>query len=710
MNSKFLRVLVALAVVALLALPASAQNPQDKKLKAATLDGTTGLFKSYDAETLLKGELNFSLGIDSYNRDTNDLEIRDLPASFSVGLHDRVEFYGSWIYQRHIESDAIAYYRLIPGQAPRPAQTLTGATSFTQVAPFIDVPTANGMSDLLLGVKFNFLSERTGAPLGMGLAIFTTLPIADSNISMNRGLTSGANSGGAVLLISKRAGKIAQVHFNTGANWVSNPDWEGTNLADLQNEFIWRGGAGFPAYGRVQIIGEVSGTTYWGTRTLGLNPRTAVDIIGGVRFYPTKSITVGAGYQATINHVKDQPGIGVVPAGTNGFVAQFTMGRRINRPPAVTCQVATPTIKQADTTAVRASGTDPDRDEPLTYTWSTSGGKITGTGDAATFDATGIAPGKYTVTAVVSDGEKTATCSSEITVLKRNEAPTVRCEPTSTTATVGDSVSIKASASDPNNDQLTYTWTVNGQKLAADTPSITFGTAGRDPGDYTVKVDASDGEFTATCSTVVTVRAAPKVNRPPVIEVENAIVDVPCGETAVLRIKTSDPDGDRVQVKWAASCGTVQITDSGATFSAGGGRAGSCPITATADDGNGGTASATITANIHECLSAGFAPGSFRLDNVAKALLDDVATRMNSDPKLVANITGYTDGSKLEKSVKGLGAKRAQAMADYLVKKKGVDASRLTTNDGGTSKPIGDDKTAEGRKLNRRAVIELSVR
>jgi OOP family OmpA-OmpF porin len=59
--------------------------------------------------------------------------------------------------------------------------------------------------------------------------------------------------------------------------------------------------------------------------------------------------------------------------------------------------------------------------------------------------------------------------------------------------------------------------------------------------------------------------------------------------------------------------------------------------------------------------------------------------------------------------MKALGEKRAKAVADYLAK-KGVDPSRLSTNDGGTSKPIGDDKTEAGRKLNRRAVIELVVR
>jgi outer membrane protein OmpA-like peptidoglycan-associated protein len=708
MNSKFLRVLVALVAVALLALPALGQNPQEKKLKAATLDGTTGLFKTYDAETLIQGEMNFSIGMSRYNRDTNALEITDYPAAFSIGLVDRLEFYGSWVFQRHIESDHISYYRLLPGQPPVPAQTTTGFTTFNQTAPFIDVPDANGPSDLLLGVKVNFLSERRGDPLGMGLAVFTNLAVADSNISMNRGLTSGSTSGGAMLLLSKRARRIAQVHFNTGVKWVANPDLNGATLADLQNEWLWKFGAGFPAYGRIQIIGEVLGTTYWGTRTAGANPRTAVDLIAGMRFYPSKRITVGAGWQGTINHIDDNPSIGTYPAGYNGFVAQFTFGRRINRPPSVTCQVPNPTIKQDETTAVRASGTDPDRDE-LTYSWSASGGKITGSGDSATFDATGIAPGKYTVTATVSDGELTATCSSEITVIKKNLPPVVRCEPASTSVTVGESVTINSNASDPNNDKLTYTWTVNGQKLAADTPSITFGTAGREPGDYTVKVEVSDGELTASCSSVVTVRPAPVVNRPPVLTVENEIVDVPCGESVVLNVKADDPDGDVVSVKWSAACGNIVVTDTGVTFSAGGGRAGRCAITATGDDGKGGITSTTVTANVHECLSVGFASGSYRLDNVAKALLDDVATRMNNDPKLVASITGYTDSSKRETRIKGLGEKRAKAVADYLAK-KGVDPSRLSTNDGGTSKPIGDENTEAGRKLNRRAVIELVVR
>jgi OmpA-OmpF porin, OOP family len=77
---------------------------------------------------------------------------------------------------------------------------------------------------------------------------------------------------------------------------------------------------------------------------------------------------------------------------------------------------------------------------------------------------------------------------------------------------------------------------------------------------------------------------------------------------------------------------------------------------------------------------------------------------MQSDTRVRANIIGYTDDSRRGK---GLGIKRAEAVADYL-RKKQIDASRLTTSDGGTSNPVADNKTAKGRTANRRVEIEFS--
>jgi outer membrane protein OmpA-like peptidoglycan-associated protein len=104
-----------------------------------------------------------------------------------------------------------------------------------------------------------------------------------------------------------------------------------------------------------------------------------------------------------------------------------------------------------------------------------------------------------------------------------------------------------------------------------------------------------------------------------------------------------------------------------------------------------------------------FATGGRVLDNCAKAALDDLAVRMKNDARLQAKIIGYTDGSRYETSLKNLGERRAKAVSAYL-EKKGVDPSRLVVVDEGANNPVGDNKTAAGRKLNRRVEIELTAR
>jgi outer membrane protein OmpA-like peptidoglycan-associated protein len=104
---------------------------------------------------------------------------------------------------------------------------------------------------------------------------------------------------------------------------------------------------------------------------------------------------------------------------------------------------------------------------------------------------------------------------------------------------------------------------------------------------------------------------------------------------------------------------------------------------------------------------SGFPERRDRVNNVAKAILDNTATQMKNDSHLRASIAGFTDGSKREARVKNLGLKRAQAVVNYLAG-KGIEASRLTATDGGVSK-VGDSKTEAGRKENRRAEILLSV-
>jgi outer membrane protein OmpA-like peptidoglycan-associated protein len=703
--------------VLLFAFSGFAQNQTKKRWNAASLDGTTGLFKVWDAEALRHGETNWTFGYDQLNRYPGKLTVGRAVTGVSIGLWDRFEFAASVDIQRHIKAVGIEPYSIYPqvtpysdGSSPDPQISMLtdGYRSSNQIAPFMDVPVSNGRSDFHFSAKYNIFSERRGDPVSLALTGFGTVPASSDCEYLNRGLTSGAYQGGFAWLLSKTLTENARMHFNVGTNLYSNPTND-SFLADVQHEFYYRVGAELPAYKRLRFIGEFLGTKYYGQATENLNPKSPVDIIAGVRYYAKEWLTFGGGYQLTL-HQTTANGL----EDKNGFVVQGTLGTRRNDPPTVTCAVAKPSILQGDTTTVRASAVDPDGDR-LTYSWTASGGKVDGAGDTVTFNATGLAPGKYTVTNTVADKKHQASCSADITVLKRNIAPTAAIEPTSCSLIQGESANFKCIGSDGNNDPLTYSWTIDGQKIAASGPQATFGSEGRKPGSYAIQCSVSDGEASAsvTANCAVKERAIP--NKPPTINCQTATMDVASGASIELRAKASDPDGDNLTYSWTASGGSVSGSGETATFNATGVKAGSYTVTVTVTDSKGAKASCSMTVNVSERLSVTkekcgyFAVKGARVDNCAKAILDDLAVRMKNDPKLKANVIGYTDGSKTEAGVKGLGEKRAKAMVEYL-EKQGVESSRLTATDGGANNPVGDNKTADGRTLNRRVEIELSVR
>ena len=373
MNSRCVRITTTIVVVLLFAFSGFAQQECRMNCKAASLDGTSGLFKTWDAENLRQGEINFTFGYDMFHRAPGKLTIGRTPVGGAFGLFDRFEVFGTWDVYRRITADDIATYRGY--SAPMPAMTPDGVISFTQAAPFIDVPSANGIGDVHLGIKFNILSERRGDSLSMALSGFGTIPGHRDIDGLNKGLSSGAYAGGFAWLLSKTVADTVRFHFNMGTNLVASPSdiedipWQ---LATLQNEFIYRGGAEMAIHRAIRVIAELDGRQYYGGSSDGLNPKSPVDVIVGMRFFPAEWASLGAGYQVTL-HQTDANGI----MEKSGFVVQGTLGTRKNDPPTVTCAVAKASILQGDTTTVRASAVDPDGDV-LTYSWNASGGKIDG--------------------------------------------------------------------------------------------------------------------------------------------------------------------------------------------------------------------------------------------------------------------------------------------------------------------------------------------
>jgi outer membrane protein OmpA-like peptidoglycan-associated protein len=104
-----------------------------------------------------------------------------------------------------------------------------------------------------------------------------------------------------------------------------------------------------------------------------------------------------------------------------------------------------------------------------------------------------------------------------------------------------------------------------------------------------------------------------------------------------------------------------------------------------------------------------FEPGSARLTNIAKAILDDVALRMKQEPSATAIVIGYTDDREATGPSQDLDRRRAEAVRDYLVTRHGIDPARITVEGRDGREPVADNNTAEGRLKNRRVVIRLII-
>lgn len=105
-------------------------------------------------------------------------------------------------------------------------------------------------------------------------------------------------------------------------------------------------------------------------------------------------------------------------------------------------------------------------------------------------------------------------------------------------------------------------------------------------------------------------------------------------------------------------------------------------------------------------IGVNFEFGKSSLTPEAYPILVNAVQVLLSNPDMKVEIQGHTDIIGSESFNQKLSEQRAETVKRFLVA-KGVEASRLSTVGFGFSNPISDNKTAEGRGLNRR--IEFKV-
>ena len=102
-----------------------------------------------------------------------------------------------------------------------------------------------------------------------------------------------------------------------------------------------------------------------------------------------------------------------------------------------------------------------------------------------------------------------------------------------------------------------------------------------------------------------------------------------------------------------------------------------------------------------------FEVDKFDLSPAAQEGLTEVGKFLVANPQAFAALFGYTDDTGKAEYNMELSRRRAEAVADYLMKNHNLGSDRVVANWYGANNPIASNDTPEGRAHNRR--VEVSV-
>ncbi len=284
------------------------------------------------------------------------------------------------------------------------------------------------------------------------------------------------------------------------------------------------------------------------------------------------------------------------------------------------------------------------------------------------------------------------------------------CSAQPTEVTEGEPVTVTATGTNFNpKHTITYAWTTDGGKIdTANAQSAHIDTTGASAGSHTANATLTDAKMkkmnSATCSAPFTVKAKP-MNPPQVTCSANpATVQAGTPSTITANATSPDPGVTISSYSYQASAGTVSGTGTSATLDTTGAPGGPINVNVTATDSRGLTGNCTATVTVEAPPPApqvsARTPIQFiqrpkqkyipwRVDNEAKAILDDDASALKNDPNAKLVIVGYADGEPQPMIGKGksrhamdLAAQRAVNAKAYLVQQQGIDPSRVEVRKG----------------------------
>lgn len=182
--------------------------------------------------------------------------------------------------------------------------------------------------------------------------------------------------------------------------------------------------------------------------------------------------------------------------------------------------------------------------------------------------------------------------------------------------------------------------------------------------------------------------------QPPKISCTASPATVRVGETAMISCDATSPDNRPLSIAFVANGGKLSANRNQATLDTSDIGPGPIAVRATAIDDRQLNATAVTTVNVEAATpppptatklnELEFKANSAYVDNRSKAILDDVALKMQQDPQSTIVLTGSNEELETPK----LAQQRADNAKTYLTKSKGIDGQRVQTKAGGTGRKV----------------------
>jgi protein-disulfide isomerase-like protein with CxxC motif len=171
---------------------------------------------------------------------------------------------------------------------------------------------------------------------------------------------------------------------------------------------------------------------------------------------------------------------------------------------------------------------------------------------------------------------------------------------------------------------------------------------------------------------------------PPTIKCSASPTSLRAGESATISCDAASPDNRPLNITYVANGGKLSSNRNQATLDTSEAGPGPISVRATAFDDRQMSASTVVNVNVEapapaapqaqKLMELDFKTGSAYVDNRSKAVLDDVALKMQQDP----NLNAVLAGSALPGEGGNMALRRAQNAMAYLTKSKGIDPQRIT--------------------------------